>query len=237
MTVSGIIQTRTTGDGGSMNNYEWEEAGIPLRYYNAVLGNTAEEEKVRDFCLGKGTDTLIIQGGNGTAKTRTFCASFTERSDSGMELGLYLSCKYMLCPMFRSARLSTGGISEYELYKKYYDTPYLVLDEPGKGDDPNLERAVVKNILSARYDLGNLTGIAMNWTMKEFCDWLGVEGTSRLRETATVLTMDGVDWRSENRERPHVAEKKAVTTIRCIVCGSPMSSDGSCTNEKCSCHI
>lgn len=220
-----------------MCSFEWEEAGIPQRYYRAVLGNSPVEEKVREFCLGKGTDVLVIQGGNGTSKTRTFSASFTERADNDLELGLYLSCKYMLCPMFRSARLSNFKMSEYDLYKKYYEAPYLVIDEPGKGDDAALEKAVVRNIFSARYDLGLLTGIAMNWTMKEFCEWLGDDGTSRMRETATVLTLNGVDWRSENRERPHIAEKKSETTIRCIVCGSPMTSEGSCTNEKCSCHI
>lgn len=221
-----------------MCDSDWEEAGIPKRYYGATLEGLPHEDEVREFCLGKGTDVLILQGGNGTAKTKTLCATFTERDMNGMELGLYLSCKYMLCPMFRSARLSNFKVSEYELYRKYYEVPYLIIDEPGKGDDAALEKAVVRNIFSARYDLGLLTGVGMNWTMKEFCEWLGDDMTSRFRETATVLTFDGEDWRSDNRSQVHVAQKNCRDEIiRCIVCGSPMSVNGSCTNVKCSCHI
>jgi hypothetical protein len=219
-----------------MCDFDWKEAGLPLRYYGAELGESPVEEEVKKFCLGKETDVLVIQGGNGTSKTKTFCASFTERDRNNKELGLYLSCKYMLCPMFRSARLSNFGIAEYDLYRKYYEIPYLVIDEPGKGDDPNLERAVVKNILSARYDRGNLTGIAMNWTMKEFCEWIGEEGSSRLRETATVLTLDGVDWRSGNRGMPHIGSRGGQGIVKCILCGSPMTDEGTCSNADCACH-
>lgn len=223
-----------------MTEYEWEETGIPPRYRGEPLEGCPKpaSDNVRNFCLGKGTDMLVVTGGNGTAKTRTACASFTERISSGFEPGLYLSCKYQLCPMFRSSRLSGFGTSEYDLYVKYYRTPYLVIDEYGKGDDSRLERAVVRSILSARYDNGLLTCLVTNLSMQELVSdgdvGLGADIRSRLKETATVIAMDGADWRESNRQLPHrEPSTKPVSEIRCIICGAPMRKDGTCSNPSC----
>ena len=226
-----------------MTEFEWEESGVPARYRGLMLDDCPAEaaDAVRKFCNGNGTDVLIITGGNGTAKTSVASASFTERDMNGLEVGLYLSCKYQLCPMFRSARLSNFDMSEYTLYKKYYEAPYLVIDEYGKGDDGRLEKAVVRNVISARYDMGLLTMLVTNHTMKEITGdsevGLGADITSRFRETATVLVMDGMDWRASNRGMPHVNPgQKSKGKIRCIICGGEMTDAGTCSNPKCAAY-
>lgn len=226
-----------------MTEFEWEESGVPARYRGLMLDDCPAEaaDKVRKFCTGNGTDVLVITGGNGTAKTAVASASFTERDVNGLEVGLYLSCKYQLCPMFRSSRLTSFGMSEYDLYRKYYETPYLVMDEYGKGDDERLEKAVVRNILSARYDRGLLTALVTNFTMKEITGdsdvGLGNDIASRLRETATVFVMDGADWRADNRGMPHVGQsRRPERKIRCIICGGEMTDAGTCSNPKCAAY-
>jgi len=232
-----------------MCDFEWEEAGLPERYRGVTLDMCPPDsaEKVREFCLGHGTQVMVIQGGNGTCKTQTACAAFTERADAGKNLGLYLSAKYQLCPLFRSARLSNFAMSEYELYQKYYTTPFLAIDEVGKGDDRNLERTVIRNILSARYDRNVLTLIITNLTVHELLGdgessegflGLGNDIKSRFHETAAVITMAGDDWRGQNRMQPYTERKPLkASVIKCLLCGSPMDESGSCTNPKCTCHI
>ena len=223
-----------------MNEYEWEETGVPARYRNIRLDECPQKDAgtIRKFCLGDGTDVCLVTGGNATAKTKTMCATFTERELAGLVPGLYLSCKYQLCPMFRSSRLTNFGMTEYDLYRKYYEAEYLVIDEYGKGDDGRLERAVVRNILSARYDRGLLTAVITNFTPQEIMgdgDYgLGADVRSRFKETATVLAMDGADWRCCHTGQAHTAPvSRNASAVRCIICGSPMSESGYCTNKGC----
>lgn len=223
-----------------MTDEDWENTGAPRRYWSVRLDECPDgpADKMRQFCAGNGTDVMVITGGNGTAKTKTVSASFQERADNGLEPGLYLTCAYQLCPMFRSSRLAGFGTSEYELYKRYYDAPYLVIDEYGKGDDIRLVKSVTRNILAARYDRGLLTCLVTNLTMQELVSddecGLGADMRSRLRETATVVVMDGEDWRETNRGMSHVpVTKREAAGIRCIICGSPMSEIGVCTNPAC----
>lgn len=182
---------------------DWTATNAPMKYWgtNLSVHPNPITERVRKFCSVDGPGVLLVQGPNGTGKTETLCASMTERFNLGLDPGLYLSCFYQLCPQFRSAKSFSSSATEWDLYRTYYTTPYLILDEPGKGDDKVLEKAVVRNILAARYDNGVKTAICMNWNARELVEWLDNDMASRFREKCVVVSLDGEDWRKKNGQK------------------------------------
>lgn len=181
-------------------NFDWASIGIPKKYWNISLDDCSNSitDLVRDFVLGKtNKKVLVIEGPNGTGKTRTVSAAFTERLLSGLAAGKYISCKYTVCPMVRSSRSFSAKVNEIDLLNRFYNEPFLVLDEAGKGDDQCLEKVFDSNVISARYDNELPTVICTNETMGELCTYLGYDIEDRFRETALVLTLDGESWRTK----------------------------------------
>lgn len=184
-----------------MNTFDYSVTGMPPRYYGVTFDKfpNAISDKVREFSL-HGSGPIVLEGSNGTGKTVTLCASFYERYINGLTPGLYLSCKYTVCPMIRSSRSFAAKVNEMDMLLIYYNTPFLILDEVGKGDDKILERNFVSCVLSARYDRKLKTGIGTNMSTDELCTWLGEDINSRFHETAIALVLDGKDWRNKNDE-------------------------------------
>lgn len=178
--------------------FDYSVTGIPKRYYGVSFEthSNSTTNQVRDFSI-KGKGVLIIEGSNGSGKTETLCAAFYERYIHGLTPGLYLSCKYTVCPMMRSSRSFAAKLNEMDTYEKFYNIPFLVLDEVGKGDDTVLEKTFVSNVISARYDNDLNTAIGTNMTIEELCSWLGEDISSRFHQTAIQCVLDGKDWRKE----------------------------------------
>lgn len=173
---------------------------MPRRYWGANFTQYPApfSQKLNDFALGK-TDKIfmVLEGGNGTGKTYNSCSCIGVRMEAGLNPGNYLSCKYTLCPLFRSSRLTTGSRNEIDTYSFYYDSPFNVLDEVGKGDDKILEKTVVSNLISAGYDNEQRYLISTNMTMTELCKWLGEDINSRFYQCAEVITINECDYRKK----------------------------------------
>lgn len=174
-------------------------AGVPERFLEATFANTQNRctEKVKTFVqLNRGV--LIINGSNGTGKSRTACCAINYRIANGMSAGMYISCNYQVCPLIRSSRSFRAEKNESETLKEFYTTPFLILDEVGKGDDSVISKMFVTCVLAARYDNNLPTLITTNLSKQELAEFVGADITSRFKETATVAVLDGNDLRAGN---------------------------------------
>lgn len=172
------------------------QAGVPERFLDATFENTQNRctQRVKDFTqFARGV--LIIQGTNGTGKSRTACAAINYRIASGLASGMYISCNYQVCPLIRSSRSFRADKNELQVLTEYYTTPFLILDEVGKGDDLVISKMFVTCVLAARYDNNLPTLITTNLTKQELAEFVGKDITSRFVETATVAILDGEDLR------------------------------------------
>lgn len=174
-------------------------AGVPERFLDATFENTQNccTRRVKDFTeMSRGV--LILNGSNGTGKSRTACAAINHRLSKGMAAGKYISCNYQVCPLIRSSRSFRADRNEMQVLTDYYTTPFLVLDEVGKGDDEIISKMFVTCVLAARYDNNLPTLITTNLPKDELINFLGADVSSRLHETATVAVLDGQDLRQGN---------------------------------------
>lgn len=175
------------------------KAGVPERFLEATFENTQNccTQRVLDFTqFSRGV--LILNGSNGTGKSRTACAAINYRLANGMAPGMYISCNYQVCPLIRSSRSFRADKNEMQVLTEYYTTPFLILDEVGKGDDEIISKMFVTCVLAARYDNNLPTLITTNLSKDDLADFLGADVTSRLHETAKVAVLDGKDLRQGN---------------------------------------
>lgn len=177
-------------------SFDLSQTEMPPRYYDASFTNmnTPEAQKVKEFCLSD-NGVLVMEGTNGTGKTYLACSAINERIKHGKTGGFYVSCKYTVCPLVRSSRSYAAKETELDLIRRFSKIPFVVFDEVGKGDDKNIEKGFISSIISARYDFVKPTILISNMSMVELCDWLGQDISSRFHETATVVTLEGKDYR------------------------------------------
>lgn len=193
--VNDFVQSDGKRDTFFDKNYS-RNAGVPERFLDANFDNTQNRvtEKVKKFAdFERGV--LIINGTNGTGKTRTACAAINYRIANGKASGTYISCNYQVCPLIRSSRSFRAEKNELQTLTEFYTTPFLVLDEVGKGDDGVISKMFVTCVLSARYDNNLPTLITTNLTKDELSAFVGKDVTSRFFETANVVVLDGEDLR------------------------------------------
>lgn len=174
-------------------------AGVPERFLDANFDNTSNRcsEAVKSFSeLSRGI--LIIFGTNGTGKSRTACAGINNRIAKKLSPGRYISCNYEVCPLIRASRSFRADRNEYDTLKDFYTTPFLVLDEVGKGDDAVISKMFVTCVLAARYDNNLPTLITTNMNKEELSQFVGADISSRFKETAKVFVLDGADLRGGN---------------------------------------
>ena len=190
-----VIQARTQ----RVDYTASRRAGVPERFLEATFENTQNRctERVKQFTdFSRGV--LIINGTNGTGKSRTACSAINYRISKGIAAGKYISCNYQVCPLIRSSRSFRAEKNEYETLNEFYNTPFLILDEVGKGDDAVISKMFVSCVLSARYDNNLPTLITTNLSKQELCEFVGKDIQSRFFETATLIVLDGEDLRRGN---------------------------------------
>lgn len=173
------------------------KSNVPMKFTSVTFENTESPlaDRIKDFALnGKGV--LIMQGGNGTGKTRLACCAINERILSQINGGRYISCFYEVCPLIRSSRSFRAEKNEVQVLNDFFTTPFLVLDEVGKGDDSVISKMFVSTVLAARYDNELPTLITTNLEKQEFIEFVGKDIESRLHEIATMWTLDGQDRRA-----------------------------------------
>lgn len=174
-------------------------AGVPERFLDATFDNTENRcsEKIRSFTqLGRGV--MILMGTNGTGKSRTACCAINWRIANGRSAGNYISCNYQVCPLIRSSRSFRADKNELQVLTEFYTTPFLVLDEVGKGDDSLISKMFVSCVLAARYDNNLPTLITTNLNKQELSEFVGKDIQSRFFETAQIAVLDGEDFRKGN---------------------------------------
>lgn len=172
------------------------KAGVPERFLEATFENTQNRctSRVKDFVqFSRGV--LIIQGTNGTGKSRIACAAINYRIAHKLVSGKYISCNYQVCPLIRSSRSFRAERNEIDTLTEFYTTPFLVLDEVGKGDDEVISKMFVTCVLAARYDNNLPTLITTNLSKQELSEFVGKDITSRFSETAITAILDGEDLR------------------------------------------
>ena len=175
-----------------------EQCNVPRKYNDATFANTDCRLKdiALDFALhGKGV--MIVCGNNGTGKTRLGSCCINERILREIAGGRYISCSYEVGPLIRSSRSFSAKKSEMDVYKEFYTTPFLVIDEAGKGDDVAVSKAFIRNVLLARYDYELPSFISMNGTKEEFMELVGNDVVSRLHETGKIYVLNEKDWRTQ----------------------------------------
>ncbi|MCQ2598470.1 MAG: ATP-binding protein [Treponema sp.] len=177
----------------------YDRVRMPKRFRGVTFNTHPNEatERVKKFCTKKGGGVLMLVGPVGTGKTETACCSFYERAKLGLNAGEYLNVKRELCPMYRSSRLTTSTITEWQFFEHLYNLPFLILDEVGQGDNQDIERLVVTNILSACYDNDTKVIITSNMTTRQFCEFMGDRIHDRLRQVAEEVILNGKSWRVE----------------------------------------
>ena len=174
-------------------------AGVPERFLDATFENTENRttSKIKSFTqLGRGV--MILMGTNGTGKSRTACCAINWRIANGLSAGNYISCNYQVCPLIRSSRSFRAEKNELQVLTEFYTTPFLVLDEVGKGDDSVISKMFVACVLAARYDNNLPTLITTNLNKQELSEFVGKDIQSRFFETAQIAILDGEDFRKGN---------------------------------------
>lgn len=175
----------------------YDRARVPKRFRGVTFEThpNVTTEKVKAFCTKKGGGVLLLIGPVGTGKTETACCSFWERAKHGLPAGEYLNVGTEMCPMYRASRLSTSAMTEWQFFEHFHNLPFLVLDEAGHGDDPEIEKRVLLNLLESCYDNDTKIVITTNMAMPEFCKFVGTRVTDRLHQTAEICVLDGKSWR------------------------------------------
>ena len=143
---------------------------IPKRFSECRFGNqlNSVEKALKDFSLKETNDNAILLiGPTGTGKTTASVCAMHERAINGMNSGLYMSMRFFM-PMLRTSRSFTAKESEYDLIKKYTETPFLVLDEIGTATSINEESEFLRTVIAGRYDNNLPTIFASNLSVSNF---------------------------------------------------------------------
>ena len=136
-----------------------QTAGIPERYanvrfhdYGNGLVRTSDViDSYQGFCLDPLDQVFGISGPTGSGKTTLACCGIHERAVMGKPVGLFVSCR-TLKPMIMTSRSFKATESEMDIYNKYINTPFLVIDELGKCTDEQLEWEFITTVFAGRYD-------------------------------------------------------------------------------------
>lgn len=128
---------------------------IPKRFYECRFGKiglNAIETAIKSFALKEDNDrAILLIGATGTGKTTVSVSAMHERAIHGMNSGLYLSMRFFM-PMLRTSRSFSAKESEYDLLRKYTETPFLVIDEVGTSTSVAEESEFLRTVIAGRYD-------------------------------------------------------------------------------------
>jgi DNA replication protein DnaC len=177
------------------------QAGVPKKYLDCTFDNTVNciSDEVKYFAKNgqtkNGKKVVIIFGGNGTGKTRTASCAMNYRIQEELPSGLFISCKYQICPMIRASRNFKADRNEYQLLQDFYKAPFVVIDDAGKGDDLVISKMFLSCVLSAKYDYDLPVLVTTNLTKSEFSEFVGKDVNERLSEIACSLILNDRNYR------------------------------------------
>lgn len=176
---------------------------VPERYWNESLetyrAETTEQKKALNLahrfvngCKAKRFITLVFLGSVGTGKTHLACSALREVG------GKYKTISE-ICTELEKSRSFSSSETEEELLKYYGSRPLLVIDEIGRGNNPQKEQYAIYQVMNARYNKRKPTILISNKSKKEFFEYIGNATADRLTESAQVMEFNGSSYRVKLR--------------------------------------
>ena len=140
---------------------------------------------------------LLLVGGPGTGKTHLACAVLQEIIRQG-HTGLFVGMSEALRTI-RATYAPGSPLTELEAFATFTRPDLLVLDEIGVGiGDEDKRRAMLFDVLNARYGEIKPTILIGNLTEAELHDYLGERIMDRLMEGGVIVPFT---WASHRRRR------------------------------------
>jgi DNA replication protein DnaC len=138
---------------------------------------------------------ILMMGGYGTGKTHLASAILNELRAQ------MIPCLYSTAQGFFDALYSKSFEGKESLKESAIMTPLLVIDELDKlyvkmKDDMSYQQSTLTEILDRRYKR-RLPTILITNEQKDLSVWLNGATMSRLQERITLLSMNGMDYRSK----------------------------------------
>ena len=173
-------------------------AGIPRRFigrgFDAYEASREEQRRALTLCRQYAAafprnraegNCLLLVGGPGTGKTHLACAILQAAIRKGYT-GFFTSVSEALRTI-RDAYSPHAERSEREAFSLYVAPDVLVLDEVGVAiGDGEKRRAMLFDVINARYGEIKPTVLIGNLTVEELEDYLGERIMDRLRESGGV---------------------------------------------------
>lgn len=173
-------------------------SGVPAKFFDSSIDTYLPQNEVEDkikqtvieFIKNPKNRVLIFSGNNGNGKTHLGCAAIRELA------GKYLTASD-LCIEYDSCGSYNSKLTRTGLLRELYSYSLLVIDECGKYTlNPELEKFLLANIISSRYERNLPTILITNAKKKEFVEFLGKSVFDRLTEVCTTIEFNGESKRS-----------------------------------------
>lgn len=177
-------------------------ANIPSRYVHAKFSMLSEKsalvpkEWLADVLADESEGALIIHGPPGTGKTFASCALLRHWIiTTGGRWGQYTTCAGF-CSEIRRTWSNRGGESEHQVFGRFRNARFLVLDDLGAGKAADLE--ILHELIDARYrdESTARTVIVTNVAPSNFTAAFGDRIADRLRDRGTLAPMLGKSKRT-----------------------------------------
>lgn len=190
-----------------------KRAGIPARFkrksFDTYYATRQSQKAALSTCKAYAeqfhamqTDgvNLIMTGSPGTGKTH-LAVSILSHIIERYNTGLFVSVSEML-RIIRNTYGSGSKLTEEEAFNSFITPTLLVLDEVGVSiGDEEKRKAMVFDVLNARYNAMHPTIVIGNLTVDEMKDYLGERVWDRLMEGGSpVLAFTGESYRQGNDE-------------------------------------
>lgn len=135
---------------------------------------------------------LVMLGSNGTGKSHLGNACIHERD------GMYINVPKLEIEVECSRDFSAAE-NKMQVLNKYVRSPFLVIDEIGRGNSPVAEKGFLYYILNERYNLKKSTVIITNFNAKDLDSYLGTAIMDRIAEQRVRLDFTGKSYRRGER--------------------------------------
>lgn len=151
-------------------------AKIPARFSKTRLSDYPNDftQHGMNFALKVKNDKIfVLAGPSGSGKTTFLTAMQHERAVNNLPAGFYFSAR-RLAPMLSSSRSFSSKVSEDDVIEMFCTVPFLIFDEFGTCEDPQLEKNFFRTVLACRYDNELPMGVGTNFSPAAFKSYVSL---------------------------------------------------------------